>query len=162
MTNLIERLQKATGPDRDLADEVLFACGWRTNFDADEIAEVRANGWKCEAENGEEYLDTFEAFLNCACWYAPGDRPFHDKWIEGFYRPNPLASLDAARKLVADFYWVASEGKTRDAEPLGGAQVFRRDYLVKPLAEAEHERVEIALCIAALKARSHVTSQEVR
>lgn len=153
MNDLIERLEKAKGPDRDLADEILFACGWQINHDQERIAEVRANGWKCEAENGEEYIDTFEEFMNCACWYRPGAKPFRDSWMPGHVRPDPTASLNAARDLLDGFYWVASEGRTRDDEPLGGAQVFRRDYLVKPIAEAEHEKVEIAVCIAALKAR---------
>ncbi len=29
MSDLIERLEKATGPDRELGNEVLLACGWR-------------------------------------------------------------------------------------------------------------------------------------
>jgi len=118
--DLIERLTKATGPDRELDADIALAVG--------EFSEKHG--------------------LPGGGWVSKG--PHHA--IVG--APSYTASLDAARTLVKDFYWLVSEGKTRDAEPLGGAQVFRRDYLVKPVAEAEHELVEIALCIAALKARS--------
>lgn len=109
---LIARLEKATGPDREIDNAIADALGF-------EMPLTGSEGWPL---------------------YYTG-------------------SIDAARTLVDGFYWLASEGRTRDNEPLGGAQVFRKNYLVKPIAEAEHERVEIALCIAALKARSIVAEE---
>ncbi len=123
MDDLIERLQKATGPDRQLGNDILLACGWRIEEEGD--GPDRRLFWSSPDAD-----------------YNDGDQP------------DPTASLDAARIVASGFYWIASEGRTRDSEPLGGAQVFRKSYLVKPLAEAEHESVEIALCIAALTARA--------
>lgn len=125
--NLIERLKAATGPDRSLGNDVLRSCGWRTEEFGD--GPDRGQFWIDPDPSGNDYLD--------------GDHP------------DPTASLDAARKVATGFYWVASEGKTRDNEPLGGVQIFQKNYLTKPVAEAEHEKVEIAMCIAALIARSH-------
>lgn len=111
------------------------ATGWDAQIDYDIAISI---GWKQEFGG------------------ATGATPRGMRSPDGMYHytaPPVTASLDAALTLAAGFYWVASEGKTRDKEPLGGAQIFERLYLVKPIAEAEHERVEIALCIAALKAR---------
>jgi hypothetical protein len=124
--DLIARLEKATGEDRELANDVLLACGWKTEEYG--AGPDRSVTWIDPNPNGEDYLD--------------GDQP------------DPTASLDAARTLILPgFYWLVSEGRTRASEPLGGAQIFRPNYLVEPIAEAEHESAIIALCIAALRAR---------
>jgi hypothetical protein len=161
MEGLIQRLQSlaitaASLPSvRDLADELLFTFGWQTNYSAETIAEVRADGWKCETEDGTKYTDTLESFMDCACWYPPGAKPFRDGWIHGHVRPNPLLSLDDARKLIpSGLYWHAGEGKTRADEPLGAASIIAPGSL-ETIAEAEHTRVEVAMCIASLKARKH-------
>lgn len=128
MKDLIERLEKATGPDRQVDLAILNA--------------IRGDGeWV--------FHDIHKMTVICNKYgnHAPG---------------NPICSLerftgsfDDARTLVPEgFYWLVGEGRTRETEPLGGAQVFRPTYLVEPIAEAEHESAIIALCIAALKARS--------
>src|SRR5579859_699865 len=150
MTGLIERLLTLTEDQRTLADEVLFACGWQTNFDRERIEEVRANGWKCEGECGEEYIDTFEAFMDCACWYPPGNKPFKDAWVHGHTRPNPLASIEDAIALIpADLYWLIAKGRMRPTEPLYGVQLLRPGSEI-PIAESEHEDGPTAICVAVL------------
>jgi hypothetical protein len=117
---LIERLEKATGPDRELDLDIARLQG---------VTVMRRN-WD----------DT-----------ANVEHTFH----------HYTESFDSARSLVpAGFYWLVSEGRTRDTEPLGGAQVFRPNYLVEPIAQAEHESAVIALCIAALKARAALTADK--
>lgn len=125
---LIARLQKLNGPDRKT--DAMIEC-WLKFPD---LRPAKADD-HLEHQNG----------------VPPG--PGHIWCPTGFLIADYYtSSLTAARKLANGFYWVASEGKTRDSEPLGGAQIFRKNYLVKPVAEAEHEYVEIALCIAVLKA----------
>jgi hypothetical protein len=102
LTALAERVEAATWADRELADQVLLACGWRLNHAADEIAGWRVDPGVVEGEDGSDYPVTFADRMEWACWYKPGNRPFRDSWIDGHYRPNPLASLDAAMTLVPE------------------------------------------------------------
>ena len=71
MQDLIERLEKATGPDRELANEVLFAGGWRL----------------------VEYGDgpsRYSYWTHDYCDYEPMDGD----------QPDPTSSIDAALTLV--------------------------------------------------------------
>lgn len=121
--DLIERLEKATGPDRELANEVLLACCWK----ADEYGPGpgRYVIWIDPDPNGEDYID--------------GDQP------------DPTASLDAARTLILPEH------------SFGGlAQVSPHDWIMmifsrsdsKARWEGEAPTAELAVCIAALKART--------
>lgn len=141
MQDLIERLEKATGPDRQLDAAIWVACFCPEAQDGGIVIEPKGSAYA-----SRESLNTALG----SCWVdecSPALLCF-------------TGSLDAARELARGFYWVASEGKTRESEPLGGAQIFRRDHLTTPLAEAEHEKVEIALCIAAVKARASLKTAE--
>lgn len=60
MQGLIERLEKATRADRILADDVLFACGWRICYSKEQVAEARSQG-------AEAYAD----LADNGCWYPP-------------------------------------------------------------------------------------------
>lgn len=75
MKDLIERLEKATGPDRELGNDILYATGWTVH----EIGEgdVRSAIWT--EPRGEEYRE--------------GDHP------------DPTASIDAALTLLPDPHW---------------------------------------------------------
>jgi hypothetical protein len=76
MKELIERLERATGPDRVLADDVLLACGWVLKDSVWYISDAHA-------EHGAE-----------PCW-AECDNP-----------PDPTSSIDAALTLVPrGFEW---------------------------------------------------------
>lgn len=135
---LIARLEAATGPDQEL--DALIWCAVFAPADA-YVARSKFNGAWCIYQ-GTEMRD------------ASMPRLWEGRGLNARVKPV-TGSFDAARTLVPDgFYWLVSEGRTRATEPLGGAQVFRPNYLVKPIAEAKHESVIIALCIAALKARA--------
>lgn len=91
----------AKEPDRVLADKVLLACGWQTNFSSAEM--------QCAFDDGANFMDE-------VCWYAPGNKPFSDKWVQGHYRPNPLASWDDAHALqlaTLPEWWLSHMGEVR-------------------------------------------------
>lgn len=74
LLDLADRCEREE-PSRELSDAVMFACGWRTNFSADEIDGVRrAGGSPCEDEGGQEYIQPYSEFMDNACWYAPGSK----------------------------------------------------------------------------------------
>jgi hypothetical protein len=82
MRDLIERLEKAEGPDRALGDEVLFACGW---------------GCEEAGFGPDTYL----------VWSTPDES---DTFRDGD-QPNPTSSIDAALTLVPEGHdWLVSMG----------------------------------------------------
>lgn len=84
LPDLISRLEKCSGPDRELADEVLLNCGWS-------MGEVGNNLCDPAIE-----------------WLSPdGSEAFYDG-----DQPNPLASVDAAMGLIPEgFSWFIEEIK---------------------------------------------------
>lgn len=74
MPTLIERLEAATGPDRELGNEVLFECGWM----------LREEG------GGPDRI---------TIWIAPDGGEFFDG-----EQLNPTRSVDAALTLVPNDY----------------------------------------------------------
>lgn len=128
MKDLIERLETATGPDRELDAQIYCA----------------KNGY------GFIKFERWNQHAGRLFYSIPGMKPHCES--EGF--PLYTGSLDAARTLIPPgLYWLAGEGKTRADELLGGARIFEHGKFDDPLAEGEHALVEIALCIAALNAR---------
>jgi hypothetical protein len=131
---LIERLERATGPDPELGRDVLLACGWRRT---------------CA---GHFYgpLYYWSSPSNARCY--PEDR-----------LPCPTQSIDAALTLLPEgLYWAAGYGRCREAEPLGGVAIYRPGDTTNAIAEAEGSTVAIAVCIAALKARDAEVVEERR
>lgn len=136
---LIGKLEQATGPDRELADEVLLACGWTVDHEDHE-------GVIWRATNGD---------------LIAGDH-------------NPLASLDSALTLVPEGHMHAIAGPWRYSEhhhdrDLWGKPIWYAavsDELhgvdVESLDDFDHSgkgpTPAIALCIAALKARTSMES----
>lgn len=85
--DLIARLEKASGPDRELANEVLLACGWKINEYGDE-GPTRSIEWVNPDPNGIDYLDGGQ--------------------------PDPTTSIDAAVTLVPDGYgWAVNSDRGR-------------------------------------------------
>lgn len=83
MRDLIERLERATGPDRELGHKVLLACGWRRTC----VGHFYGPLWH---------------------WSSPdGKRSWSEESL-----PCPTASLDAVLKLMPDgWIWdVSSSG----------------------------------------------------
>lgn len=67
------------------------------------------------------------------------------------YLPRYTTCLDDALSLVPDgMYWVAGFGKTREAEPLGGASIMKPGDLDSAAGEGEAATVPLALCLAAI------------
>jgi hypothetical protein len=128
MDDIIERLEKS-GQDRRTDLAISAAINYRNAFGKYE--------WKWSVMADEIRSDT-GGILDPA--------QFVPLWTR---------SIDAAVKLVRQegLYWLASEGRTRPGEPLGGVQL-RRPGSLEIVAEAEHEKVAVALCIAVFKARA--------
>lgn len=129
---LIERLERATGPDRELANDVLFACGWSAHEIG--MGDVRSTVWT--SPDGHDHLD--------------GDHP------------DPTRSLDAALTLVpGGWAWsvhsesIYATGHHKDpraelAQPV--ETQFGPGFGIR--AQINAKTPAIALCIAALKARA--------
>lgn len=124
MNDLIERLEKATGSDREIGNEVLLACGWKLEEDGE--GPDRALFWVNPDPNGEDYND--------------GDQP------------NPTFSIDVALRLVPDHWRTDWAGQvpmgTQWFWELTQMDANRSTERVwAPTAP-------LAICIAALKARA--------
>jgi hypothetical protein len=76
MQDLIERLEKADGPDRELGNDILFAAGWTQN----------------EMDYGGGNQVTV--------WMAPDDT----EYLDGDH-PDPTKSIDAAVALLPSGFW---------------------------------------------------------
>ena len=123
---LIARLEAAVGPDRELADAVLLACGW---------VKHKNPVWN--------HLDRCD-------WLSP---PPRQRLWSSSRRPNPTASIDAALTLVPEgFAWmVRGSGADDIAHPFFVAYVTIPGHDVASRVGAT---APLALCIAALKARA--------
>ena len=126
LSDLIARLEKATGPDRELGNDVLLACGW--------VCEEHGNG------GPDTYLT-----------WAPS--PDDDDFLDGDH-PDPTSSIDAAMTLVPD-------GMENDFTDLYGIARVSVGINANPgpfYGTHEGGSLAIALCIAALRARSQIES----
>lgn len=128
---LIERLERSAGPDRELANDVLFACGWTAHETS--IGPSRHVVW--ESPDGHGFED--------------GDQP------------DPTASIDAALTLVPEgcrwtvFHPAYDQGIYQDGK--AGADIHSpRSSGGGPRWKGFGATPAIALCIAALKARVHL------
>lgn len=85
----------------------------------------------------------------------PGHYRYQHPGSENQSWPHYTASIDAALRLIPDgLFWSISHGRTKSGEPLGGVSI--RTPLLDVVSEAEAETTELAICIAALKARGAV------
>lgn len=132
MKDLIERLEKATGPDRLL--DALIA-GYHNDWSVIEIGkDDRTHFIRWARRDGSEFM-TREG--------SSGE----------YTAMRYTASMDLAAALIPDgLYWMAGYGKTREDEPLGGVAIFRPGNEDDPVAKAEAPTVPLALCLAALRA----------
>ncbi len=142
LSEIIERLERATDPSRDLADDVLLACGWSV------------------IEFGALDNPSHE-------WLAPDESTTY----VGGDHPNPLASLDAAVSLVPEgmmyglagpwVYTADHEDETKRGRQIWEAAVDDGDNFcgdIESLTDFDNSgqgpTPAIALCIASLKARA--------
>lgn len=150
LLELAARVEAATGADRQLADEALLACGWQLNHDADDIAAWRIDPGTCEGEDGADHPVTLDDRMRWACWYPPGSRPFRDSWIDGHYRPNPLASVDAAMSLVPKGHW--AEGALGSANDTWASIEIHAPTTYDPVGTSTAASPALAVTAAALRA----------
>jgi hypothetical protein len=144
MDEIIERLEKASGPDREIDGLI-----WSELDNRD----VR---W------AETHFGKHSMLAKSRT--APHDECVVGALSEGRFMtvgqnpslPQYTGSIDAARQTVPDgIYWMVGLGKRSEAEPLGGAATFLPGE-DDPLTVGEHAQPAIALCIAALRARGGV------
>ena len=123
MTSLIARLQSAADPTRELADEVLTACGWKFKS--------KAGWWHRPLKNGASGLVWSTDRLNplVSIDAALSLMPDELFWMFSKGRLTPSEPLYGIQIL----------------DPSSGLDVV--------VANSEHDCLGIALCIAILKAR---------
>jgi len=135
VSDLLERLEKATEGSRGLSDAVLFAAGWRINYGAEQLKGL----------SPEDLADAYDG----GCWYPPGEK---FNWIHGHLRPDPTRSLDAAMTLlepgveyeISTLYGLGHATVGLNLSDEGGPWSVRR----------KDGNVILALVTAALKSRS--------
>src|SRR5258708_27769224 len=124
--NLLDRLKKTKGPDREL----------------DARIQCQLQGFKFLAFDDSRGHDkvTYEGPSNA---------------VGAVLRYTD--SIEAALTLVSDdFWWLIGRGQITPGEPLYGAQIRKPGFSTggQVVSEAEHDCMPIALCIAAIKART--------
>lgn len=137
ISDLITKLESATGPDRELDRLIHFhvVSPW--------LAKTCVDWVYAAFEEPNDFL-----------WWtaerkAEGKEGYHDSW-ESF-----TASVGAALSLVEhvfpDAFWMMSRGRLRIEEPLYAIQLlFGSDEI---LGEAEGNSLPVTICVAALKAK---------
>lgn len=130
--SLIERLEKATGPNASLGREVLLACGWRKTC----VGHFHGPMYRWSSPDGKIGFD---------------DDRFHDH--------DPTNSLDAAMSLVPEGYairdWMVWPGQPSELNLLE-THLYKGERWHKSSDRrwpAKGATPAIALCIASLKAR---------
>lgn len=127
--DLIARLEAAEGPDRELADEVLLACGWERSVGATTNPDI-------------------------VFWKAPDSDEYH---AEGSDWPgDPTASIDAALTLVPEKYDITITQASGPRRSDWFATCTERDEFARTITHKARDAATpaLALCIAALKARA--------
>lgn len=139
MKDLIERLEKATGPDRELDAAIYVVTGLRPK-------DLQRLGYEVElwAERGNVF-------------WRGGTVTQGPAFKSGETFPAYTASLDSALTLVPDFInrrWYAADSDSEsDGKPV--ASVFHpADVMSGRIPRSVGATPAIALCIAALKARA--------
>jgi len=125
LTNLIARVEAATGPDRGLDADIL--CAVRPEWKWDRSTQ-QPTGWVSMASGSG---------ISCPA-------PHFTASVD-----------DAMTMLDPDHWWCMGKGRTRPDEPIYGIVIFNADLDRQvPVAEGEHPTsLPLAICIAALKAR---------
>lgn len=130
LQGLIERLEKCTGPDRELADDVLLACGWTRRLVA-----------SSHPKASERYEPPYYKWASAA----------GQSWPTIVSRPDPTASIDAALMLVPKTYNL-SIGRT--VHGFASADIWDPENRATEQHGNSSGSIAIALCIAALRARA--------
>jgi hypothetical protein len=141
---LVELLQMAFGPDRNLDGKIAVAttASVKTSDDMTYARERDPRGG--DATHPGHYFMVSHSGASAKT------------------APCFTASVDEALRLLPEGCdWLIGRGQTRPDEPPYGVQVFpahsgRMVEMPVPLAEGEHPSLAIAICIAALEARAAI------
>ena len=135
MQHLIERLEKATGSDRELDNFIVAAIGWKR-------------------------IQTGSAAWPHFVWRTPDGAQFPD---DGTRVPNYTGSIDAASTLVPNgLTWNAGITDEHFGGPIvATAQVLTREFTPKGW-RSRGATPAIALCIAALSASMALTETPLK
>lgn len=125
---IIARLERATGPDRELDKAILEAIGWRRDKEACGIAAASEIWVSPDGEYYDAVIDPFKVF------------------------PHPTASLDSALMLFPQEWRLEHIG-----EQLSGGrwdcELHWREYSQELSIVATGATGSLAVCVASLKAR---------
>lgn len=149
LSDLTERLEKATGPDRELdaAIAAMFRIHWTppehwiNNSPELEFRPMTGGGWR------EGWLEI----------WMPGEETPRDKWKSAEY----TRSIDAALALVHHVLPEATDSG-HDSSVNGTTAYISRNGVPRDetwFFEAQHKSAAVAYLIALLRARSHTESQ---
>ena len=144
---LIERVEKATGPDRDLDAAVFVAVTGAATWSYDDNCHIDAL-IKSGAYRGDKQLHPDYAPNPRVTWrYRIGDADYGEV-------PSLSASVDAAlallERVLPGAFWHMAKGKLRAGEPLYAFQLlFGADEVI---GEAEHNDLCLAIIAATLRA----------
>lgn len=134
LTELIAKLEAASGPDRELDGEV----------------------WKVAAPEAWERTCSFRGQKYAGHVYTRAKKDVHIKRMAAHHSPAYTASIDAALTVVPDGWrYVALVNKEEYPQPFGVTlSEDHRDDLCRLEAAIHTTSLPIAICIAALKARA--------
>lgn len=143
MKDLIEKLGQAMGPSRVTDFELHLAIVGDPLWPSHDMKGRITN----PHSRMSDYLASFRDVI--------------DADDQDFDFPRYTASIDAALNLApCGGFWSASHGRVHSGEPIGAARLFTP--LTELLAEAEAMSVPLAICIAALKARTPAANLAAR
>lgn len=143
LIKLAERFEQASGPDRELDYRIGYALGWRFNgFE-----------WPGRQSCDQEELSD-QQFADLDMMAGGWKRPDQDEWpypgTNNNVVPRWSSSIDAAMTLVPEgqLFILYSDGSCEiGPQPTDGS-------IMQPVAKAEAATPALALCSAALRARS--------
>lgn len=147
LAELIERLKKATGPDRELDAEIWRSAKgaevWNYHDNSHIDSQIRCGAWTGTRESHPDFEPGLD---NVVTWRYRIDRNGDFDYGE---LPSPTASIDAALTLVPEGWECILYTENNTAELYNTNPP--RKFGIK--ARAQGTAPAIALCIAALKAR---------
>lgn len=151
LSHLIERLERATGPDRETDLAIQLAI--EPDGDIAGLMQFRRG---FDGKPGMAW-DIHHGGSVCFEKRDDGGRCFYNG---GYPLPKYSSSIDAAMTLLPDgVYWMAAYGKRSVNEPLGACALYHPG-VDNPFVQVEGRTVAIAFCITALKAQLSTRTNE--
>lgn len=147
LTELLDRLKAATGPDRELGHDILMAAGWIAPPIYHEHR--KAGGHYPEDWEGDDEYVKFDAINSEGFWKSPDGPKFSAREL-----PDITASVDdalaLAEQMLPGVWYVMAKGRMSSEEPLYGCELlFSHDTQI---AIAEGATQPLSILAAALNA----------